>query len=326
MGENMPKVSVIVPAYNAEAYIEQCIGSLLAQTMLEDLQLVVIDDGSTDRTGELLEAMLAGREHVILRHQENHGLYATRRIGLSLSAGDYIGWVDADDFTEPDMFEALYQAAIKGSSELAMCDYDWYPEKSATKEKWFRPYEGRRDTRFAERNSQPWNKLVSRQLLERLEVAGGFESCFDEIYIRVLLEAKNPVTISRPLYHYRVVPGTMSGSYTNIKHYERFITASEALARVAEQHYPEPYWADYFSYRISYYRLMTMIVAANAGNSSVYRSIRRDLLAERPRFWRNQHFFRLLRENYGILKALVIGCAVPLCYPLARLACQVGFR
>lgn len=321
----MPKVTVIIPAYNAEAYIEQCLNSVLHQT-LKDIEIIFIDDGSTDKTGCILDDLTKNFQNAQVIHQENKGLYKTREIGLSIATGDYIGWIDADDYAELNMYEILYNAAVENDSELVICDYSWFPEKIATKEKWFRKYTGKIDTTFVERNSQPWNKIVRRELMERLNVGPLFVSCFDEIYIRILMEAKNPVTVGIPLYNYRVGGGTMSSSYTNVSHYRRFVDASEELRKVMRPIVKEQYWKDYFDYRVAYYLLMTMVVAANSGDKEAYDRNRRELKAMQPRYSSNQHFWRILKENYGQLKATVIGGVVPMGYDIAHLACKVGIK
>lgn len=321
----MPKVTVIIPAYNAEPYIEQCANSVLYQT-LTDIEILFIDDGSTDQTGVILDRLTADHSNARVIHQENKGLYKAREIGLSLASGEYVGWVDADDYVEPEMFEVLYIAAIENDSELVICDYSWFPEKIATKEKWFREYRGKVDATFVERNSQPWNKIVKRELMERLNVGTYFVSCFDEIYIRLLMEAKNPVTVDKPLYNYRVGGGTMSSSYTNVSHYRRFVDASRELQTVMSNVITDSYWKDYFDYRVAYYLLMTMVVAANSGNRSAYEQNRQELLAIEPRYNQNQHYWRILKENYGPLKAVVIGSVIPIGYGIAHLACKVGIR
>ena len=163
---NMPKVTIIVPAYNAEPYIEKCAISILHQT-LDDIEIIFIDDGSTDNTGKILDDLTEKYNNARVIHQSNQGLYKSREIGLSLATGDYVGWIDADDYAETNMFEELYSAAIINDSELVICNYSWFPEKIATKEKWFREYYGKIDTHFIERNSQPWNKIVKRELMNR---------------------------------------------------------------------------------------------------------------------------------------------------------------
>ena len=118
----MPSVTVIVPAYNAEPYIEQCTKSLLAQT-LEDIELIFINDGSTDKTPRIIAKLIQGHNNAHLFNQENKGLYKTREIGLAKATGEYVGWCDADDFVEPQMYERLDKAAISNKSEMAYCDY-----------------------------------------------------------------------------------------------------------------------------------------------------------------------------------------------------------
>jgi len=320
----MPKVTVIVPAYNAEPYIEQCTKSLLAQT-LEDIELIFINDGSTDKTPQIIERLIQGHENAHLFNQENKGLYKTREIGLAKATGEYVGWCDADDFVEPQMYEKLYEAAIKNDSEMSYCDYSWFPEKIKTKEKWFREYQGKVDVNFVERNSQPWNKIVKRELLQRLEIGKHFVSCFDEIYIEVLLTAKNPVAVKEKLYNYRVSSSSMSVSYTNVSHYARFIKASEELKKVVHPIIRDnKYWSDYFEYRIIYYTLMTMLVAANAGDRKSYDNTKYDLNETHKQYKKNMHYWSILKSNFGVLKSIgITSCSCS--YGWARLLAHISF-
>lgn len=321
----MPKVTVIIPAYNAELYIEQCANSVLNQT-LQDIEIIFIDDGSIDKTGSMLDNLVKDYPTAQVVHQKNQGLYKTRENGLNLAKGEYVGWVDADDFVEPNMFEILYNTAIEQNSELVFCDYSWFPGKIATKEKWFRKYQGKADTAFIERNSQPWNKIVKRDLLNKLNIGKYFVSCFDEIYIRVLMEAKNPIAIEKPLYNYRIGNGTMSSAYTNIAHYKKFVDASKNLRNLMKPLMQQKYWKDYFDYRVSYYLLMTMIVAANAGDKKAYETNRKELLTIQPKYNDNQHYWKILNNNFGLIKALVIGGIIPIDYSIAHFVCKIGIR
>ena len=118
----------------------------------------------------------------------------------------------------------------------------------------------------------------------------------------------------------------MSSSYTNVPHYQRFVDASRELQTVMSNVITDSYWKDYFDYRVAYYLLMTMVVAANSGNRSAYEQNRQELLAIEPRYNQNQHYWRILKENYGPLKAVVIGKVIPMGYGIAHLACKVGIR
>ena len=127
----MIAVSIIVPAYNAEQYIGQCMDSLVAQT-LREIEIITINDGSTDKTGEILEKYAEKYENIKVYNQENKGLYKTREIGIGYAIGEYVGWVDADDFVKPTMYEELYNAAVQNNSELAYCNYEFYTKGKKT--------------------------------------------------------------------------------------------------------------------------------------------------------------------------------------------------
>ncbi|MFR0595770.1 glycosyltransferase family 2 protein [Limosilactobacillus mucosae] len=320
----MPKVTVIVPAYNAEKYIKKCIQSLLSQT-LKDIELIFINDGSTDNTREIIETAIEGHNNAKLYNQKNKGLYRTREIGLSLANGEYIGWVDADDFVKPEMYEILYNCALSKGSDLVYCNYSWFPQKVKAKEKWFRPYVGKRDVNFIERNSQPWNKIVKKSLLIDLGIQNHFVDCFDEVYIDVLLNAKNPISIDKKLYYYRVGGNTMSSSYKKIEHYREFINSSKALKNFLKNQCNK-YWKDYFDYRIIYYYIITMLVAANDGNYYEYKKLKHDLLKKYQDFEKNQHYKAILNFNYGKIKSIFFRKVVPNNYFITWLACKILFN
>ena len=114
-------ISIIVPVYNGEATIARCIDSILGQTLTQ-LELIVIDDGSTDRTAEICTAYSDAR--LIYRKKENGGVSTARNMGISLAQGEYIGFVDADDYIAPDMCEKMYRASIESNADICVCDYD----------------------------------------------------------------------------------------------------------------------------------------------------------------------------------------------------------
>lgn len=118
-----PKVSVIVPVYNCENYIEKCLGSIISQT-LQPIELILIDDGSTDKTASIIDKFALAYNNIVVVHQENEGVSSARNAGLILAQGEYIGFVDADDYVAPEMFEKLYIAAKRFDADMAMCDYN----------------------------------------------------------------------------------------------------------------------------------------------------------------------------------------------------------
>lgn len=322
--KKIPEVTVIVTVYNSEKYLKKCLSSLVNQTLPKDeLEVLIINDGSTDNSMDIILNFVKQYPNFKVISQKNMGLFASRKKGLQMASGNYIGWVDSDDFVDPSMFEELLNVCKKYHSDLSYCKYDFYPQKIKTKELWFREFRGHKNVDFVERNSQPWNKLVSSNLLKKLDIAELFESCFDEAYIKCLLYAENPVTINKVLYHYRVGNASMSSSYTNVSHYKKFINSSRhlrsAMSKLCKQ---DNYWKEYFDFRILYYELLTMIVAANASDYKVYKEMKKD----KQLFVRNRHFKHIIKRNYGNIKYFIMTKAIPSNYLLAKVICKVSFN
>ncbi len=116
----MVKVSVIVPIYNAEKYLEQCLDSIVNQT-LKDIEIILIDDGSTDGSAEICKNYLSD-SRITYYHKENAGAVMARRDGIGLATGEYIGFVDSDDWVETSMYETMYTQAKKNNADIVFCN------------------------------------------------------------------------------------------------------------------------------------------------------------------------------------------------------------
>ena len=101
-----PKISVIVPVYKVEPYLRKCLDSIVGQTY-QNLEIILVDDGSPDKCGEICDEYARRDERIQVIHQENGGVSAARNAGLKKVTGEWIGWIDPDDWAEPDMFEYL---------------------------------------------------------------------------------------------------------------------------------------------------------------------------------------------------------------------------
>lgn len=116
-----PDISIIIPVYNAEEYLPRCLDSVVGQT-LQCWELLLIDDGSRDSSGSICDNYAAKDERIRVIHQKNTGVSAARNAGLEAASGKYIGFVDADDWIAPEMFQNLLSAAEDQNCELVMCD------------------------------------------------------------------------------------------------------------------------------------------------------------------------------------------------------------
>lgn len=127
------KISIIVPVYNAEEYLDKCVSSILNQTE-RDIQLILVDDGSTDGSRRLCESYAEQDARVLFLHQENAGVSAARNRGISQAEGQYIGFVDSDDWIEPEMYARLWETACREDADVVMCDATTVYSDGRTKE------------------------------------------------------------------------------------------------------------------------------------------------------------------------------------------------
>lgn len=116
---SQPKVSIIVPVYNVEKYLDRCVNSLRKQT-LEDIEIILVDDSSTDASLEICHKMAGEDSRIKVIHKENEGAGKARNAALEIATGAYIGFVDSDDFVGEDMFRTLYEKAVEYDSDLVM--------------------------------------------------------------------------------------------------------------------------------------------------------------------------------------------------------------
>ena len=115
-------VSIIIPAYNIENYIEKTLDSVLDQTY-DSLEIIVVNDGSKDNTAAIIDSYAQKDNRIKVIHKENGGVTSARLAGIAAATGDYIGFVDGDDYIEPNMFELLVNNAINYNADISHCGY-----------------------------------------------------------------------------------------------------------------------------------------------------------------------------------------------------------
>lgn len=117
-----PLISIITPVYNVERYLKQCVDSVVAQTF-KDWELILVDDGSTDGSGAIIDKYASMDERIKVIHKKNTGQADSRNIALKVAEADLVGFVDSDDWIEPDMYEVLYQTMQETGSDISVCGY-----------------------------------------------------------------------------------------------------------------------------------------------------------------------------------------------------------
>ena len=120
-----PKISIIVPIYNVEKYLPKCIDSIINQT-LENIEIILVNDGSTDSCAEIIESYANKDNRIKVIHKKNGGQSSARNMGLDIAKGEYIGFVDSDDWLHYDMYENMYKSIKKVNSDLCVCGREAY--------------------------------------------------------------------------------------------------------------------------------------------------------------------------------------------------------
>lgn len=204
-----PKVSIVVPVYNAERTLPACLASLRAQS-LPDIEVLLVNDGSTDGSGELLRAAAGEDPRFQVIDQENRGEAAARYAGIRRARGEYVGFADADDFVDPAMYRRLYDAASEAQADLAMCGFWEIKGEARTLRRAVSApavIEGTRDAYLRCVAAFPalWNKLYSRRLTDRareplpLKIGADMAFCMD-----MAPYVERAAILPDPLYHYIV--------------------------------------------------------------------------------------------------------------------------
>lgn len=213
------KVTVIVPLYNVEKYLSKCLDSLKSQT-LQDIEIILVDDGSTDRSGEICDKYASIDSMFKVLHKENGGSAIARQTGLDVANGEYVIVCDSDDWPEPNMYEKLYLKAKNTNADIVLCDYyaEYNDGRSIPCQTIFKEKDGIVDNfDLIKRGAgSSWVKLVRRSLFEKTQARyePGVNLSEDSLILYKLMKGNPKVVIlQEPLYHYRRLYGGQS--YTN---------------------------------------------------------------------------------------------------------------
>ena len=307
------KVNVLIPAYNVELYIEKCLDSLIQQT-LKEISITVLDDGSTDKTGEILDIYAREYKNIRVFHQSNSGIVKARSTLMKMAHGEYIGWVDADDFVKPTMFELLYNEAKSVDADVVFCDYLFYPKEIPTKIKWYKPYNGIVDCFFLSRNTQHWNKIIKFDMIKKCELIKWNDYCGEISYALTFILAKRIISVDNELYYYRVGQKSLSNSFKNTKWYEENVSKTIRFQDAIHSYNLDAKWREYYDSSIAISSIHAMIVMAYNGKKKEYNKYK-DFYFKR----RKNRFIKMrINESYGALKSFVMRKIIPTSYYIAK--------
>ncbi len=214
-----PLISIIVPVYNVEQYIEQCVTSLINQTY-EEIEIILVDDGSTDKSGRMCDELLKRDKRIKVIHKENGGLSDARNIGIDNSAGRFISFVDSDDFVEETYINCLYDVIMFHDADIAVGAYyiTSFREKKMEVnqeifEKVYTSEEGILDLLYQKNmTSSAWAKMYKRELFR--EIRFPLNKLHEDVPVvyNVFLKANKIAYIDKKIYYYFQRKGSIVNS------------------------------------------------------------------------------------------------------------------
>lgn len=284
----MKKISVIVPIYNIEQYLERMLNSLLNQSF-SNLEIILIDDGSTDSSCKICDEYKEKDNRIKVIHQKNSGVSCARNKGLSIATGDYIGFVDSDDVIDKDMFKRLYDNIKKYDCEISICGFVTfnnipsfeYSDKIIIfdKEKALKDIISDGDiTGFL------WNKLFKKDLFNGIEFPNG--KIYEDMYVMPkLIEKANKICFDNSkLYGYFIRSNSYVNTY-NEKKNVNYLTFSDECYNYLKKY-------DYLKDDLEKYRLFYIYSAFLQGAKSKCKNIFKDEYMS--------NYYDVYRKNFKI--------------------------
>ncbi|MBR9647298.1 glycosyltransferase family 2 protein [Clostridium tyrobutyricum] len=221
-----PIVSIIVPIYNVERYINKCIDSILSQTF-KKFELILVDDGSPDSCGEMCDKYAKLDYRIKVIHKKNGGLSSARNAGIDIAQGKYIGFIDSDDWIKNDMYESLYKAIIKYDADISICDFIKFNENYdlSFKEDSRKNIEIWNNIEALEKLNTDncgkiviaWNKLYKKELWSDIRFPEG--RIHEDVFTmhKILFKANRVVNTNKILYGYLQRSSSIIGTKFSLK-------------------------------------------------------------------------------------------------------------
>lgn len=214
------KISVIVPVYNVEKYAEECIKSIMEQTH-KNLEVILINDGSTDSSPEICDKFGAKDTRIKVIHKKNEGVSRARNLGLQIASGDYIGFVDSDDWLEPNAYETMLRTILSEKSQMCVCTKYIVDNKilsnSNYSQKKISRVEAMKNLLNYNFPTSLWNGLYERDLLENMLLNEDIHHLEDlEYQFRILTKVDTISICNEAIYNYRQRVG--SANHTGFNH------------------------------------------------------------------------------------------------------------
>lgn len=253
--DNNCKVSVVVPIYNVEVYLARCIDSILKQTY-SNLEIILVDDGATDGSGEIVDRYASLDNRIIPIHKSNGGLSDARNAGIDVATGDYICFVDSDDLIHSQYVETLLKLCVKNDCDIAQCRFersslDTFSTEEGNGEVIFFDSIGILNAIYSEKNVETivaWNKLYKRELFEQIRYPKGRIHEDEATLYKVFYKAQKVARIDKVLYLYYQNTDSITKKTYSLKRLDILLALEERMQFFQENGLDKLYAKDSYKY------------------------------------------------------------------------------
>ncbi len=254
-------ISIVVPIYKVEKYLEKCVESICNQTY-RNLEIILVDDGSPDQCGAMCEEYASKDDRIKVIHKKNGGLSDARNAGIDVAKGTYIGFVDSDDYIHPSMFEILYKAVKENDAEISVCnffkvedgEYVNYKGISNVNSVVFDTEREYAQYAFEEKTMDfftvAWNKLYKRELFDEIRYPFGKIHEDEFTTYKLFHLSKKAVYVKEDLYFYVQRAGSIMANGFDERSFHKLEAYEERLNRYAKEKRYEWYERVLFMYRL----------------------------------------------------------------------------
>lgn len=243
MTSHRPKISIIVPVYNVEKYLHRCINSILAQTFT-DFEIILINDGSTDSSGKICDEYAQQYENIIVFHSENKGASLARKIGLQKANGEYVAFVDSDDFVSVDYIESLYNLIVKYNTHISACgvclikDENDITQLPASTKDCVLDFDTLMRRFFKYEFWGFWGKIYHKSLFDNIIFP--LETVSEDYYVmaQIFMNEKKMAITNNQMYYYEKHEGSLSSLKLSSRSFDEFPNVVNTY-NLIKQHYPQ---------------------------------------------------------------------------------------
>ena len=308
-----PLISIIVPAYNVNEYLCKSVDSLLCQSY-SNLEIILIDDGSTDSTGKLCDLYAIKDSRVKVIHQENQGVSSARNAALKVAKGDFVSFVDADDYVDETMYEVLVKNALKYNSDYVITGFSIDKDISFANSSVYKIKQEviswTKDNAIVDLTSLKSNfsgrlvcsKLIKMEIAKSVMFDVDLPLAEDQLFaLNCILKSKNIIAVSGKPYHYIFRRNSASRSKINEKKVEQILSAYTKICNIVKNKLDDNLLLRFKVYSLCRCELYSAnkLIMQNQNNSMLYRKLRNNVAKE---------FVSIFRANFPVAKKFQLYC------------------